>query len=153
MYPKKSIIKFWEKINVKNECWIWAGNQDKYGYGRIGINYKRYYAHRLAYELIYGLIPEGMLVCHKCDNPLCINPEHLFLGTNGDNSKDMVNKNRSYHPIGELHPLHKLTNEQVIEIKQLYSTGKYLQTELAKQFNVCSTEICLLVNNKRWNKL
>jgi hypothetical protein len=85
---------FWEKVNIKNkdECWEWQGKNDPAGYGRYSIGY---YAHRLAWEYINGEIPISMFVCHHCDNPLCVNPLHLFLGTAKDNTDDMIKKGRA----------------------------------------------------------
>ncbi len=135
----------WNKINIQNsdECWIWQGYKDKDGYGAIDINKKIYKAHRLIYELSYGSIPKGKLVCHICDNPPCCNPHHLFLGTNKDNSEDRDNKKRQFS---------KLKYSQVEEIRKLYSTGKYLQRELGEMYGVSRVCITNLLNYTRWNR-
>ena len=88
--------RFWSKVNKTDGCWEWTAYLNKQGYGRYGIGSNVYRAHRLAFEEAYGPIPEGMFVCHKCDNPSCVRPDHLFLGTNSDNLKDCSAKGR--HP-------------------------------------------------------
>jgi hypothetical protein len=78
-------------------CWIWTGSIHKSGYGRFNYDCTRYAAHRVAYTLNYGAIPLGMIVCHRCDNPKCVRPDHLFLGTHSDNSKDAYLKGKLDH--------------------------------------------------------
>ena len=117
--------KFWQQFNGLSDsiCWECKEKPTKAGYARVWIYPKTYYAHRVAWELYHKQrIPSGMLVCHKCDNPSCCNPKHLFLGTCKDNSEDCVNKGRHRNGIvrGEQHPLCKLTTEQVEEIKRIY---------------------------------
>ena len=83
-----------KKLSPNGECWLWTGTK-KRGYGSIGIFYKEYKVHRISYEIFIGPIPEGMLVCHSCDTPLCFNPLHLFLGTDQDNTMDAIKKGRA----------------------------------------------------------
>lgn len=101
-----------KKLTVQ-ECWEWQGHRDKDGYGRLRFRYKEYGAHRAAYELEFGAIPNGLIVLHTCDNPCCCNPNHLVLGTYHANAVDRDNKGRGSGPYGERNGNAKLTNEQV----------------------------------------
>ena len=87
-------IRFWNKVEKTNTCWIWTGSKNNMGYPRININGRVELAHRVSYRIIKGTIPEGLRVLHKCDTPLCVNPNHLFLGTQKDNMTDMSKKQR-----------------------------------------------------------
>jgi hypothetical protein len=128
----------------ENGCWIWCGGtRVKSGYGGIKVNGKTISTHRYSYQLHYGAIPAGLFVCHKCDNPKCINPDHLFLGTNSDNMKDAYNKGRLNLPTnggfktGNKPINRKLTEEQVIQIKEILKTrGKKTLKKIAEEFNV-----------------
>jgi hypothetical protein len=89
--------RFWRKVARTGpaECWLWLAGRNPKGYGRFGMHGSAVFAHRQAYALTVGAIPEGMYVCHRCDNPPCCNPEHLFLGTHADNIRDMTRKGRA----------------------------------------------------------
>lgn len=135
-------------------CWIWRGSININGYGRFapgGNRTKRIAAHRVSYELLVSPIPNGLLVCHKCDNRRCVNPEHLFLGTITDNIQDMVNKDR--HMRGERNGQAVLTSEQVLEIRRKYVKGKYGISRLAKEFGVSKSNIFDIVNRNIWKHL
>lgn len=103
--------KFWRKVDkngheiasMEGKCWHWKGSVDKDGYGSYGGGVLRMKAHRFSYFSTHNSEPCSMLVCHKCDNPRCVNPDHLFLGTPSDNARDMVNKNRQNWPSGDAH--------------------------------------------------
>jgi len=131
-------------MNSNDRCIEWSGWIEKNGYGRRKIGGRKYFVHRLVYEKTYGPIPKGMMVCHTCDNRKCINPLHLFLGTAQDNMNDMRNKNRSKYPGAPP----KLTLEEVEQIRCLYSTGKYFQKDLAKQFHTCQTNISAIITGR-----
>ncbi len=122
--------RFWDKVNIKNEdeCWEWQAALLKNGYGFFGINRRMVLAHRVAWTLRNGDIPNKMCVCHHCDNPRCVNPDHLFLGTQTDNLQDMARKGRH---VGN----RKLTTTQIEEIKNLLSSG-LSQGEIGKIYNV-----------------
>jgi hypothetical protein len=133
-------------------CWIWAASTDKDGYGWFQLNGKACQAHRISYTIHNGEIPEGMCVLHRCDNPSCVNPKHLFLGTLKDNAQDRVQKGRSRDDTGELNPCAKLTENQVIEIintPKTYGSGR----KLASKFNTSPQNISDIRNHKRWKYL
>ena len=127
-------------------CWIWiAGCVD--GYGRFHIDRKPIQAHRASYLLNKGHIPPGLLVCHSCDKPKCVNPEHLFLGSNRENSADMVSKKRQAK--GEKHGMHKLTEQQAIAIKASAGT----QLEVSKRFGVDRSLVGYIRRGVVWSHL
>lgn len=98
--PNQVVSAFWAKVDKSagaDACWIWTACRDHKGYGQLRIHSKSILAHRYAYILEHGEIPDGMFVCHHCDNPSCVNPTHLFLGTNTDNVHDMMAKGRNMH--------------------------------------------------------
>ncbi len=148
------IDRIWKHINKKSdiECWEWMGVKDKNGYGRIRINKKMYSSHRIIYELICGPIPESICVCHSCDNPSCCNPNHLFLGSQSDNIKDMIIKGRwrKANNFKELNGAHKLTQQQVNKIRNLYSTSLYTYKELAIKFKMCKESIGHIIRYETW---
>lgn len=150
--PPKPITKERISENVvinENGCWEWSRTRLPAGYGLLGSNYKMHYTHRLAYQLWNGPIGEKMYVCHKCDNPPCCNPEHLFIGTSQDNALDMVRKGRCQAPKGEAHWKSIMTVEKVIEIKRLIKQ-KVRGTELAEMFEVSQQVISDIKRGKTW---
>lgn len=141
---------FYEKITKTESCWLWNGVILKHGYGQFSKGQKRDSAHRFSYKIHKGEIPKGMVICHKCDNPRCVNPEHLFLGTYKDNTQDMINKNRQRHLKGEEAVSAKLNWEKVNEIRKRYKNEIITMQELANQFNVSLIVISKLLHNKTW---
>jgi hypothetical protein len=137
--------RFWSKVDFSGDCWKWKGCKTKAGYGLFGVSrYVREYAHRIVWQLINGRIPDNLCVLHSCDNRVCVNPGHLFLGTVNDNAKDMVAKSRQ--SMGENRPTHKLTLNQVREI--LSSSSPQLET--AKKFGVSQQLISGIRCGHRW---
>lgn len=150
MLSMKSIEeKFWAKVKKSDGCWLWIGAKNPAGYGTITKHYgKNFYAHRLSYQLRHGNIPLGMLVCHICDNPSCVNPDHLFLGTDKDNKRDMINKKRSAS--GEKNFHSKLTTCEVVNIREEYSKGIIGIRPLAKKYNVSYTTVQRILKGYAW---
>lgn len=130
-------------------CIEWTGHRCSQGYGRIQVNHKDMRTHRLAYELAYGPIPEGLVVRHKCDNPPCINPSHLEIGTQKDNIRDRDERGRTYVPAGEDSPHSKLTDEDVRLILESSDTLK----ALGARFGVNSSSIFAIKNGRTWKHL
>jgi hypothetical protein len=136
----------------KNECWLWQGSTMPTGYGQVQSTFQRQYshryAHRLSYELFVGSIPAGMKVCHRCDNPPCVNPNHLFVGTDADNHRDKVNKDR--HSRGESHGASKLTDDIVKALRE--GTIKP-STMLARELGVTPSQLYRVRNGVYWKHL
>ncbi|AUM00520.1 HNH endonuclease signature motif containing protein [Pseudomonadota bacterium 24LQ007] len=144
--------RFLEKIDFDPDsgCWIWKGARHPQGYGLIkrkdGAQLR---AHRVAYELAYGPIPDGLMVCHRCDRPQCVRPGHLFVGTARDNSADMVTKGRSAHLFGERNGSARLTRQAVQTIRS--ESGCY--RDLAGRFGVSPSAIGLIKRMERWTRM
>jgi hypothetical protein len=134
-------------------CWNWIGSCYGKGYGHFGIRGKIYPAHRIAYIWYVGTVPNGLFVLHECDNPPCVNPDHLFLGTHQNNVDDKCSKGCESHLYGVQNSSCKLTNQQVQEIRQRYSTEFITQTDLAREYRVSITTINWIVHNKTWKHL
>lgn len=145
--------RFWSKVarGAEEECWLWIGATQVNGYGYLGATLGRpqLKAHRLSYELNKGPITEGMLVCHRCDNPPCVNPAHLFLGTKADNSADMVEKGRSPNRNGLRNPHVKVTAEQVVEIRRLGEEG-LTQQSIGARFGISQVQAGKIIKGKAW---
>lgn len=146
--------RFWPKVERGNpdECWEWTAAKHQFGYGMLGVNSKVIYAHRFSWQIHFGDIPPGMEVCHSCDNPPCVNPNHLFLGTQTDNVYDMQRKgrHRGGSMPGESHPQSKLTKKQVRAIREQYAQGEISQRALAEQYGMCQSAIGNIIRRKSW---
>ena len=145
--------RFWKKVDKTSTCWNWIGNKTRLGYGQIGLGGtegKICLAHRISYELAHGVIPKGLCILHKCDNPACVNPEHLWAGTQQENIRDRCLKGRSEGSKGEKNGKAKLNRKLVKEIRELYKTNEFSHTGLAEVFNVSKATIYYIINNKHW---
>jgi hypothetical protein len=135
----------------ENGCWIWQGALSREGYGKVRSRNGRYLStHRAAYEVQHGPIPEGMLVCHKCDVRKCIRPSHLWLGTHLENLRDRDAKGRGRPLRGTRNPSAKLTQADVERIRALYSTGKLSCAKIAQQFGVARQTVHAIVLRRKW---
>ena len=144
--------RFLDKVEKTEECWNWTASKSR-GYGQISVGGKygrMLHAHRVAYELFVGPIPRGLYVCHHCDNRACVNPNHLFLGTQADNIGDSVVKGR--HQRGERNGQAKLTQAQVQEIRDQYRWRSLDlgSGALGRHFGVSSDEILAIVHRRHW---
>lgn len=142
--------RFWSKVRRGEGCWTWLASTSPRGYGNIRWRGRKHRANRIAWELERGPVPEGMFVCHSCDNPSCVNPDHLFLGTAKDNAQDRTQKGRNRSCRGETHGMVKLTSQQVLEIRQRWAAGPPNQRLLAQEYGVCRPLISMIVHRRIW---
>lgn len=147
MSPYERVV-FTGWTETANGCWEFNGNLRK-GYGRITVNGVSVVVTRVVYEHHVGPLPKNLLVRHKCDNPPCVNPDHLEVGTVRDNTQDMLDRGRHDPPRGEANGQSKLTVEQVIEMRGLQVTGIPYR-KLAEQFGVSVSCVSSIVNRQRW---
>lgn len=140
--------RFWRYTKQSQNCWLWQGSRQNRGYGHMTMGSKQYMlAHRFSYWLHTGQHPGTLLVCHHCDNPQCVRPDHLFLGTPKDNSQDMASKNRKQDPRRLLKP------RAVREIRRLYATGQYSLRELAAKYRCHHTTIRSIVKQLHYREI
>ena len=147
---KKTIKqRFIEKVDSN---WQWTAVKDSCGYGRMRIKNRMVSAHRLSYEIYKGNIPDGMCVLHSCDDPGCVNPDHLHIGTMSDNAIEREKRGRGVCNKGELHGRSKLTEKQVIEIRKKRLIGLTLY-EIANEYGVSKSIISFIANKKNWKHI
>lgn len=164
----KIIKRFFKKVHKTSTCWFWKGavRGGSCRYGNIRFGKKRILAHRLSWKIHFGIIPKNKYILHKCDNSICVNPNHLFMGTLSDNNKDRTKKNRSAR--GENHSFHlypelvkrgeechfaKLTETQVKEIRIKYIPWEYSIYKLANEYNVSIGCIYPIIKRKTWKTI
>ena len=144
-------VRFWKYVDKSDECWLWTGalsippRPGHLGYGWIRIGGRKgrtVKAHRVSWELAYGPIPEGKIICHHCDNPPCVRPDHLFIGTRVDNVRDMLEKDRARGPV-------KLTAQQRREISEEYTGKRGEFPKLAARYGVTKQAIFWIVKHSR----
>lgn len=143
------LIRFWAKVKKAdtNCCWIWKGSKSTAGYGYLSVNGRMIPAHRYSYSLTYGPIDNNLYVCHRCDNPPCVNPDHLFIGTAQDNAADLVKKGRRK---GSRHNHAVFMESEVMGIRNLISRQKVTQRLIAKIYNVDPTTIRDIIHRRTW---
>lgn len=161
---EKDIDRFWSKVKKADGCWMWQGSPGP-GYGNFWLDGEMRRANRVSYLINFGPFDQTLCVCHTCDNPMCVRPDHLFLGTKGDNNADKTAKGRARGAVGDRNPsrLHpdrvprgeqngqsKLTAAQVQEIRRLYATGKTSHQRLAQQFGVSPRAIAFILKYRTW---
>jgi hypothetical protein len=150
-YTEKFIAHFWSCVDRSGECHVWQRAKTTAGYGETSIGRKILYAHRISYELAYGPVPQDLQVLHKCDNRACVNPAHLFTGTQQDNMDDMWAKGRGL--VGERAPWAKLTEIDVREIHRLLAEGQLNTDAIGAQFNVSRATINHIRRGSTWSHL
>ena len=143
-------VPFDSLLDVETGCWEWQRSKFASGYGIVVKDGKFLGAHRVYYELEYGTIPAGMDVCHSCDNPSCVNPHHLFLGTARDNMQDAARKRRTARNCGEKHGCHKITKEEALNII-LLSASRVSQRSISRKCGISQTQVNRIVNKKSWS--
>lgn len=150
---QKDIDRFWGKVDKVNSvffyngtrCWEWTATRNHTGYGRAWVNLGLHVAHRVSYQLSFGEIPKELEVCHFCDNPPCVNPSHLFLGTHKENMNDMKKKGRAVRQIGELNGRCILSDKEVDKLRYLYENKIETQVNLAKRFGISQAQVSSIV--------
>jgi hypothetical protein len=141
------IRAFWSKVNKTDTCWLWTGKPNATGYGQFNAGDKMWLAHRYSYNLNVGPIMNGLHVLHKCDVPLCVNPEHLFLGTQAENVQDMLNKGREAK--GSKRGNAKLKEADIYQIRNLRLEG-LTHRQIASRLNVSHTTIIRILLHNSW---
>ena len=159
-FATECVEKFWSKVRrgAADECWPWTAGSTQRGYGVLyarGSRDSHWLAHRYSYTLHNGAIPPGLCVCHSCDNPPCVNPAHLWVGTRRQNSQDMIDKGRNVLPAiseGERSHFARLRRKQVIEIRRRAEAGE-TNSALAREFGVTRRTVDRVVNGQTWKHL
>lgn len=150
IYSRPSLEeRFYNKVNKTDSCWIWTAYRSNFGYGTIGIEKKTCKAHRVAWELEYGTIPKDMQVCHSCDNPSCVRPSHLFIGSQQDNIDDQMKKKRHVSFKGSDNGMSRLSEEDVRSIHDGDSKG-ISHNKIAQYHGVSRHHVSQIIRGKRW---
>ena len=144
MTHEKMTHKLMSKVKKTDSCWIWTGSKSDSGYGWITINHRRYLVHRLSYMLHIGEIPPKALICHTCDNPLCVNPDHLYVGSNMTNTEDKLKRNR----LGKMGQKH-LTPDTVRAIRYRHAEGETV-CALADEYSISPRMIRYICAKHAW---
>jgi len=142
--------RFEAKVDRSGDCHVWTGSKTPDGYGNFHLDGKLEKAHRYAYRLAHGKFEEVWFVCHTCDNPSCVNPDHLFLGTQTHNMRDMISKGRQNSTAGSRNGRAKLDENAIRKVRQFHKSGEMTTRELAREFGTGQTTIAEIVANKTW---
>lgn len=140
--------RFLSKVAKTESCWLWTGGKSGRGYGAFRSPDEKK-AHRFSYSRYVGQIPQGLSVCHRCDNPACVNPDHLFVGTHTDNMKDKMSKGRGNHLVGTKHPRSKLTESQVLAIR----ADNRRQVEIAESYGIKQAQVSEIKRRIAWTHI
>lgn len=140
-------IRFWHRVMPAGECLIWTGRVNQDGYGSTSDKHVTVRAHRVAWELVYGPIPRGMHVLHRCDTPSCVAPLHLFLGSHADNMKDRVVKGRADSHHGEAHPSCKYPDSLIAAMRAEYARGGISQVLVSSKYGISKTYAASLLTH------
>lgn len=151
---EQEITRFWERVDKSGDCWTWKWSRSPQGYGRYYPTGRKLLSHRFAYEVTYGAIPDNLCVLHRCDNPACCNPDHLFLGTRTDNIADRQAKGRTRTGClkGATNPGAKLTAEQVRTIRDRIASGE-TRTALAKEYGTSVSTMSHIALRKKYREV
>ncbi len=148
--------RFWDKVDLRANielCWVWMGSKTSQGYGHFKFNGKTEKAQRVSYHISSKTKLGNLQVLHKCDNPSCCNPNHLFLGTNADNVKDKMKKGRHRYAIGSNSYLSKIKEADVLEIRRLYKEEHKGSTEISKLYSIKVAAVSHIIHNRTWKHL
>lgn len=150
LVEEKFADRFWSKVDPTGDCWLWTARTTPQGYGQFFVRRGQYYgAHAVSHTLVHGPIPPGGVICHRCDNPPCVNPDHLFLGSQSDNALDMFAKGRASRTHGTARLNARLDDDAVREIREAHPYHGLIR-DLAARFGVSCTTVRKVRNGQKW---
>jgi len=151
---EESARLFWAKVDKSGDCWVWTGGRFNTGYGNVKRNGRAQTTHRLAWTLAYGPIPAGQIICHRCDNPPCVRPDHLFLGSHRTNAEDRTRKGRGVQAVrrGGENGMTLLSEDAVRGIRRDRASGR-TYVELAKQYGATKANVANICQGRTWRHL
>ena len=150
---EKSYWDFWINAEKVGNCWDWKRSRKTSGYGNYYRDGKVWSAHHFAYTIAKGPIPKDSWILHRCDNPPCVRPQHLYAGNAKDNAQDRKNRNRSASTVGSNNGRAKVNAEKVVMIIEKYLTGKYTQKELAIENGITPSAVHSIVKRRNWKHI